>query len=113
MSLDVYLNENYCTHCGRSDEVFQANITHNLTAMANEAGIYDIIWYPEANGIDTAGQLIEPLRVAIDMMKADPERFKKHDAANGWGLYEHFVPWLEEYWKACTLWPHAKIKVSR
>lgn len=38
MSLDVYLRPNKCPYCGRADEGFSQNITHNLGAMADEAG---------------------------------------------------------------------------
>jgi hypothetical protein len=113
MGLSVYLEPNKCPHCGRSDEGFSANITHNLNKMAAEAGIYGIVWRPEENGITTAGQLIEPLRKAIADMKAAPERFIKHNASNGWGLYEHFLPWLERYLQACVKTPDATISVSR
>lgn len=113
MSLDVYLEPAKCSHCGRSDRGFTSNITHNLWAMANEAGIYGIVWHPDENGITTARQLIEPLRKAIADMKADPERFKRFNASNGWGLYEHFIPWLEEYLQACEKMPDAGVSVSR
>lgn len=113
MSLDVYLSPNKCPCCGRADEGFSQNITHNLNKMADEAGIYGIVWRPAENGITTARQLIEPLRKAIADMKADPERFKKHNAPNGWGLYENFLPWLEKYLKACEEMPDAAVSVSR
>jgi hypothetical protein len=113
MSLDVYLSPNKCPHCGRADEGFSQNITHNLNKMADEAGIYGVVWCPEENGITTARQLIEPLRKAIADMKADPERFKKHNASNGWGLYENFLPWLEKYLQACEEMPDAAVSVSR
>jgi hypothetical protein len=113
MSLDVYLESAKCEHCGRSDEGFSANITHNLNSMAAEAGIYKIVWRPDEYGITKAKQLIEPLRKAIAEMKADPERFKKHNSPNGWGLYEHFVPWLDEYLAACEAEPEASVRVSR
>lgn len=113
MSLDVYLNTNYCKHCERGDEVFGANITHNLNDMAKEAGIYGILWRPEENGITEARQLIEPLRTAVADMKADPERFKKHDSENGWGTYKDFLPWLEKYLRACEATPHARVTASR
>lgn len=112
MSLDVYL-EYKCKSCKRSDEMYSANITHNLAKMAGEAGIYELLWRPDENGITKAKQLIKPLRKAIAEMKADPERFKKHNASNGWGMYEHFVPWLEEYLKACESFPKASVSVSR
>ena len=113
MSLDVYLHTNKCECCGRSDEYYSSNITHNLNKMAKEAGIYEIVWRPDENGITKAKQLIDPLTKAINIMRADPERFKKFDAPNGWGLYEHFVPWLEEYLKACEIEPEAWVSVSR
>jgi hypothetical protein len=113
MSLDVYLEPNKCPHCGRSDEGFSINITHNLNKMADEAGIYGIVWRPEENGITTARQLIEPLRKAIADMKADPARFDKYNASNGWGTYKHFLPWLEEYLAACERMPDAAVSVSR
>ena len=113
MSLDVFLYINKCECCGRIDEFFSSNITHNLNKMADESGIYGIVWRPDENGITKAKQLIEPLTKAIAEMKADPERFKKFDSPNGWGLYENFVPWLERYLRACEKEPEAFVRVSR
>lgn len=113
MSLDVYLTREPCPCCGRGDEGFSANITHNLGRMADAAGIYGVVWRPEENGIQRAGQLVEPLRDAIAKMKADPAQFRQHDAPNGWGRYEHFVPWLEEYLAACEADPDARVRASR
>jgi hypothetical protein len=94
-------------------EVYSANITHNLGKMAREAGIYEHCWRPEELGIKTAGQLIEPLRAGIAAMRADPPRFEKLNASNGWGLYENFLPWLERYLEACEEFPQAEVSVSR
>jgi hypothetical protein len=113
MSLDVYLAPKACQHCGRSDEGFSANITHNLGKMADAAGIYSIVWRPEENGITQARQLIEPLRVAIADMKEQPMKYKNYDASNGWGTYEDFMPWLEKYLAACEEMPDAAVSVSR
>ena len=107
MSLNVYLTAN------RPTTVFTSNITHNLGKMAEEAGIYYHLWRPDEIGVTKAEQLILPLEEGIRLMKADPDRFRKHDAPNGWGLYEHFVPWIEEYLAACKENPDAKIEVSR
>mgnify|MGYP001583979897 CR=1 FL=1 len=107
MSLDVYLTRMQPT------TVFDANITHNLGYMAGEAGIYKHLWRPEEIGITKASQLIESLREGIALMKADPSRFEKYNAQNGWGLYEHFVPWLERYLAACEKWPDADVSVFR
>ena len=117
MSLDVTLLNDYCFECGRSDEVFSQNITHNLTTMAEEAGIYKIVWRPEEvsglNDTTKAHQLIGPLEKAIADMKADPDKYKKHNSPNGWGIYDHFVPWLEKYLAACIQYPDAKVVASR
>lgn len=113
MSLDVHLNPKPCPHCGRCDEPFWQSITHNLVPMAKAAGIYGIVWHPAENGIKTAGQLIEPLRIAIKAMHDDPERFKVFDAPNGWGLYENFLPWLEKYLEACEQMPDAAVEANR
>lgn len=93
--------------------VYDANITHNLRAMAREAGIYEVCWRPDEVGITKAEQLIGPLRSGIALMKEDPARFKKHNAENGWGLYERFLPWLEEYLAACEANPDADVSVCR
>ena len=107
MSLDVYLTKDMPAI------IFNSNITHNLNKMAEEAGIYKLLWYPDEIGVTKAEQLIEPLREGIAKMKADPERFKKFNAENGWGRYEHFVPWAGEYLQACEATPDADVSVSR
>lgn len=96
-----------------SDSVFSANITHNLGRMADAAGIYGIVWRPEENNITTADQLIEPLTKGIETLKADPDKFKTYSSPNGWGKYEDFIPFLEEYLEACKQYPQATVRVSR
>ncbi len=112
MSLDVTLHPNPCAHCGRADEGFSANITHNLGKMASEAGIYAALWEAEDHHWK-AMDIIQPLRDGIALMKSDPARFEAFNAANGWGTYEVFVPWCEEYLAACEANPDATISVSR
>lgn len=107
MSLDVYLTRVQPTG------VFDANITHNLGGMAEEAGIYQHLWRPEEIGISKAEQLIEPLTKGLELMKSDPERFEAFNSPNGWGLYEDFVPWVERYLEACREYPDADVSVSR
>jgi len=115
MSLDVSLYVDIDTG-GREKKtiyLFDANITHNLGTMAEEAGIYKHLWRPEEINIKNAGELIEPLEKGLNLMKADPERFKQFNAENGWGLYKHFVPWVEKYLEACKENPKALISSSR
>ena len=94
-------------------EVFSANITHNLCNMAEEAGIYTHLWYPEDLEITKARELIGPLSIGLAKMRAHPEIFKKFDSPNGWGTYEKFVPWVQAYLNACIEHPDAEISVSR
>jgi hypothetical protein len=107
MSLDVYLT------AVRPTTVYDANITHNLGAMAREAGIYQHLWRPEEIGITKAEQLIEPLRVGLERLKAHPDHYSKFNSPNGWGMYEHFVPFVERYLAACVENPDAEVSVSR
>ncbi len=114
MSLDVYLVDGVCEHCARGGgSLYDANITHNLGAMAEAASIYKELWRPEEIGITTASQLIEPLRKGLSWLKANETEARKHDAPNGWGLYEHFVPFVEKYLAACEANPKATVSVSK
>ena len=93
--------------------VFSANVTHNLGEMADAAGIGDTLWSPNEIGITKAHQLIVPLSIGLTKLKNDPEAFKRFNPANGWGSYDDFVPWIEEYIAACVKWPDATVRVSR
>jgi len=122
MSLDVSLVSTSMTACpsckhafsvGSCGESYAANITHNLSRMAEEAGIYQVLWRPDENGILTASQLVPFLRIGVELLKSDPGRFRKFDAPNGWGRYEHFVQFVEAYLTACENNPTAEVEVSR
>jgi hypothetical protein len=106
MSLDVYLTRTQPT------EVYAGNITHNLAPMAREAGIYQHLWRPEELKITKAHKLIKPLGTGYDLLISDPERFKKLDAVNGWGLYVHLVAFVRKYLSACIEFPDADIEVK-
>ena len=125
MSLDVtlkgepYEHTETCHCCGhkatsmQSEVLFDANNTHNLHKMEDEAGIYMQVWRHDEIGITKARELIGPLRNGIALMKADPPRFEAFNSPNGWGLYKHFLPWLERYLLACEAWPDANVEISR
>lgn len=96
-----------------SECVYSANITHNLSRMASEAGLYDELWRPNEVGITTARQLIEPLAKGFALLTSDPARFEKFNAENGWGLHKNFVPFVGNYLKACVDNPDAIVSVWR
>jgi hypothetical protein len=107
MSLDVYLTDE------NGVQVFDANITHNLNKMAMEAGIYKYLWRPDENGITHARDLIGPLEYGLQKLIEAPSHYKTFDAANGWGRWEHFVPFVAEYLEACKKHSDALVNVSR
>jgi len=115
MSLDVYLVVKADTGNKETENitVFDSNITHNLNTMADKAGIYYHCWRPEELNISKASDIIKPLKDGLDRLNKDPEYFKQFNAKNGWGLYDHFVPWVEEYLNACIQYPNATISISR
>lgn len=114
MSLDVSLHTNKCAHCGRSVEaVYSANITHNLIIMAEMAGIYHAIWRPEELGITKAKELVFLLRPGLLKLTIDEDYYKKYDSPNGWGTYDNFIQFVQDYLKACEDNPEALVKVSR
>lgn len=127
MSLDIRLSRVQRTG------VYDANITHNLGVMATEAGIYEALWRPhrlkpyynipeddheaeyafEKSNPTLAGDIIPLLEKGLADLKARPEHYKQFNAENGWGLYKHFVPFVEQYLEACKEYPDALIEVSR
>ena len=96
-----------------SNEVYSANITHNLNQMASEAGIYKYLWRPDEIGITKAEQLIQPLRDGLELLKSNPKRFKELNPENGWGDYEGLVSFVEKYLAACEKYPSAEVSVWR
>lgn len=96
-----------------TNEVFTANITHNLNKMAEEAGIYIALWRPEERNWKLAEELIEVLAEGLAYLKERPEHFKTFNPDNGWGTYEILVDFTENYLQACKDFPKAVIEVSR
>ena len=114
MSLDLDLVIDACPRCGRGAEaVYSINITHNLTKIAKEAGVYYDIWRPEEVGVKEARNLIIPLKEAIKKLKADPDYFKRFEPENKWGTAEIFIKQLGELLEACQTWPRARIETDR
>jgi hypothetical protein len=106
MSLDVTLS--YGKACA-----YDSNITHNLGEMAAACGVYYACWRPEEINCKKAKHILPMLKSGISLLKKYPDFYKQFDSPNGWGVYEHFLPWLEEYARACEDYPEANIGVNR
>lgn len=94
-------------------EVYWRNITHNLTKMAGQAGLYEALWRPDEIGITKAKQLVDPLQAGLVRLKAEPEKFKAFNPSNGWGDYDGLVAFVADYLGACLANPDADVRVSR
>lgn len=140
MSLDVQLvrqkwvsYDEGKTHTVENEEVYWANITHNLGNMADEAGIYEALWRPhrlkegynipeedneaeykfECSSETKASEIIDILEKGLADLKARPLHFEKFNSSNGWGMYHNFVPFVERYLEACKENPECIVKVDR
>lgn len=97
----------------RKTEVFDRNVTHNLTEMADEAGIYDVLWCPVENGFTHADQIISVLEEGLRDMKMRREHYEQFNPSNGWGSYECFVSFVQDVLDACYANPDAEISVCK
>ena len=115
MSLDVYLYIDVDTGGEKKERVYlyEDNITHNLGKMATKAEIYNVLWRPKDIYAERAKDIIDQLSEGLRCLKEFPDYFKGFNSPNGWGLYEHFVPFVENYLEACKKHPKALIGVSR
>lgn len=110
MSLDVQLT---CDGEDGPDEVYWANITHNLRDMATEAGMYHHLWRPDEMGFTKAAEITPGLRAGLALLLAEPKKYRAFDSPNGWGTYDTFVRFVQEYLAACEEHPDATVSVSR
>lgn len=114
MSLDwsiigaAKLSECECPSCGNSHKrqetptLASHNITHNLSGMFREAGVYEILWH--GDGL-RAGDILPKLKECLVLMRSDEARFRRFDAANGWGIYPNALAFLERVIQSCEQYP--------
>lgn len=110
MSLDVYLIDPNQEE--DDNELYWANITHNLNKMAEEAGIYKALWHPEDIGAKHAKDIIEIVEEGLIDIIRRPGHYQKFNSPNGWGTYRHFIPFVAKYLIALKEHPEAIIVVS-
>jgi len=119
MSLDVYLYSKEkkkvtCFNCLQErEELYTANITHNLGTIADKAGIYKALWRPEEIGAKYAKDIVEIVENGLNDLVAKPEYFEQFNSDNGWGMYDHFVPFVSKYLDALKEYPESEIYISR
>jgi hypothetical protein len=121
------------TYSVENETIYSANITHNLGEMADKAGIYEALWRPhrlkegynipeedhhaewefEDNSITLAKEIIPLLEKGLADLNNRPEYFEKYNSPNGWGMYEHFVPFVEKYLEACKANPDSIVTTDR
>lgn len=101
MSLNLYINDNH---------IF--NITHNLNKMADAAGIYEAMWYPEKIG-SLVHEILPFLEYGLYKLANNRYFYEQFDPPNGWGRYDDLVETVEKYIIACIKNPFGKITVSR
>jgi hypothetical protein len=140
MSLDVSLMrtkwvsfDKGITYTEEREEVYGANITHNLGRMASEAGLYEALWRPyqliegydipeddddaeyafERENKVLAKDIIPHLEKGLKELKERPEHYKTFNPSNGWGSYKGLVKFTENYLEACREYPETEIEVDR
>jgi hypothetical protein len=114
MSLDFDLSCPYCKH-----EYFRINITHNLTEMADEAGLYAPLWHPNDGEKSeypiylTAKTMIEIVEKGYHDLRNRPVFFQQFNPPNGWGSYDHFVENVQKILEALQQYPESIPYASR
>jgi hypothetical protein len=116
-----------------TEEIYSANITHNLGEMADEAGLYEALWRPyrlkegynvpeddyeverefESNCVIQAKEIIPILEKGLKELVSHPEKYKKFNPSNGWGSYESLIKFTKAYLLACIANPEAEIETDR
>lgn len=102
MSLDFILVD--------CNEVYSGNMTHNVTDMWREAGVYNALY--NSHGLK-AWLIIDQLAAGIGDMVTFPEKYKNMDSENGWGTYDRALPFLIEVYKNCKKNPGARIEIDK
>lgn len=129
VSLDFYLQgpevtetcDGVCRECNERHEhqntfrptLFSANCTHNLGAMADAAGVYEVLWRSGERHWQKptkARDLVPVLTEGLAKLRADPAHYRTFDPPNKWGSYESFVPFVEKCLAACIEYPDADVE---
>ena len=93
-----------------NEEIFDANITHNVVSMWEKAGCCEALYKSDGQkAMDVRDIIVDAV---VDMMKHKAE-YKKLDSPNGWGIYEDAFKFLLSVAVACCDFPEAIIGVDK
>jgi hypothetical protein len=104
MSLDIWL-----TNSRTGETIYECSITHNLRAMAEYAGLKNVTWDAHKHNYTLAKELIPELSKGLLFLIKNKEECQKFNASNGWGMYEHFLPFIAALLDACIQNPDTRI----
>ena len=95
-----------------NNELWHGNITHNLGKMAEKVSIkiangpeyslYQLLWRPEETGLLGNNQELtfnyaEHIFRALEILKENPDYYKKYNPENGWGNYDVLVSFTTDF----------------
>lgn len=108
MGLSFYLTEPHT-----DETVFNDNITHNLTKMAQESNLYLPLWRPYSLNIKYAKDLVPHLSTGLAELISNPDKYTQYNSPNGWGTYQGLVRFTTAIYIACLDYPDTLIEVGR
>ena len=95
------------------NQVFAEGINHNVGCIARHIGVHRCLWRAPEKGFRKASQLTQPLRDALDMIRAHRESLRMIEAPNGFGTVEQLEDFLLRLHQACVKHPEAELEVWR
>lgn len=105
MSLDfsLYIGEK---------EVFEGNITHNLSKMAHAIGVWECIWYPTSITFPdqpTAKDIINKVAEGLSELIINERSYMQYNISKRNGDTSMLIEFLEGVLKACIEYPDAVV----
>lgn len=84
MSADLWIESPACEACGRQFDGAELNVTYNLSKMLREAGFEGWRWCVDRSAQEVGKHML----AVLDGMRADEDRWRAMNPANGWGNYD-------------------------
>jgi hypothetical protein len=100
-------------------EIDVYNLTHNLTEMAAECGLYEPLWRPYITAGKKEGdeiycyEIVECLKKGIECAKANEKKLRELSPENGWGTYEGLLRSATKLLELCEKYPKGIVEVDR